>query len=761
MRELDVCKLPLSGQHLVEASAGTGKTYNIALLYVRLLLEAGHALRNIAVVTFTDAATRDLRTRLRKQLVAALERLRGAPGDRPDELERILAAHRVDARAQQAAEERLLRALLEFDEAQIWTLHGLCARLLADLAFETGEPFAEIEAGTNRDALVELVRDFWRIHMIETVDVAFAAILERWEDPEHLAGFLIHSQVLALAPDCIDPADADGLAITAAQQLDAAVVDWRRCLEAGRDADAVASIEDLLASKLLSVDKSRNHHPAAMAALKGELDSGSIGVPDPAVLKPLSAKALAADRNKKLKDVDWQPEGALAEVAAIVDRLSIASDALERARVARFVRKAIAFVQTGLQARQSRLRLHGYDDLIGKLHRLLHGDDGARIASQIAARLPAILVDEFQDTDSLQYGILHRIHAARSDHGLFLVGDPKQAIYRFRGGDIFTYRKASEDAGARRTTLLGNWRSDARLIRAVNALFGGVEDTFLYPFIGFQDASFPQHRPVSAQEHRGSPPMTIWRMPDRRDDNGKVKAWTVGQACDRLLAEVCAEIKTLLRQSADSATKPSIAVLVNTNKQADAAAQALGQWNVPFEYLSSASVYASREASELETLIAAICAPGDAALVRAALATELLGEDLASLLAARDDLDRWEAQLARISRLRKQWLERGPFAMIAACVQEAAPRLLSRWDGRRMVTNLLHLGELLQQASMRRSSAEELLRWLSERRIEAAANRGEGGAEQIRAADAGGGVQVLTVHRSKGLQYDHVFAPFL
>ena len=763
MRELDAASLPLTGQHLVEASAGTGKTFNISLLYVRLLLEAGHALGSIAVVTFTDASMRDLRARLRKQLVEALQRLQGGPGEKKDALDRILSPHRVDAGTRQLALDRLGSAVLGFDEAQVWTLHGLCSRLLADFAFETAQPFAEIEAAASGDAILELLRDYWRRHMVETPDVAFAAVLERWKDPERLAGFMIRSQLLVTDPQCIDPLDPEALALDAQQRLDSALDNWRQHVQAGNVVEAKAALEALLAKRSLSVDKKKSwHHERAMAALHAAWQAPEVAeCPDIEALRPLSAQAIEDDRNQKLRDSDWKPDGALAEVAECVDRLVRATADLEAARVALFVRRGIVFVQAGLRARQSRLRVHGYDDLIGKLHALLHGDDGARIAGQIAARLPAILVDEFQDTDALQYGILHRIHGARDDHGLFLIGDPKQAIYRFRGGDIFTYRKASEDAGDRRTTLLGNWRSDTRLIKAVNALFGGVDDAFLYPFIGFQEAVFPPQRTVSPAEHKGSAPMTVWRVADRHNDKGKVTAWTIRQISARVLAEVCAEIKGILRQTAQASEPPSIAVLVNTNRQAEDAARALAQWNVPFDYVSAASIYASDEAGELETVIAAICAPGDAAAVRAGLATGLLGEDLASLLAARDDLERWEAQLGRISRLRKLWLERGPFAMLAACVQEAAPRLLTLWNGRRQLTNFLHLAELVERASLRRSSAEELLRWLAERRSEAVAKRGEGHAEQIRAADAGSPVQVLTIHRSKGLQYDHVFAPFL
>ncbi|MEZ5460709.1 exodeoxyribonuclease V subunit beta [Dokdonella sp.] len=764
MRELDVASVPLAGQHLVEASAGTGKTHNITLLYLRLLLESGLRAREIAVVTFTDAATRELRSRLRMRLVEAMERLQEEQASPEDDLDRILSGHRGDSVSKERALTVLSEAIVEFDEAQVSTLHGLCARQLSDLAFETGKPFVELEAGSRGDATLELVRDFWRRHIVAEPDIAFEAILRRWPDPDSLARFFAQSQALSLSADCIDPVDPEGLIVDAQLRLETALDAWRKLLEAGQVAAAVEAIDELLEGKLLSVDKSKGaHHAAAMDSLRSALNADDAATsPDTDALRPLARSAIDKGRAKKLRDRNWQLEGALQQVADCVEAIRVARAERDAAMLARFLQAALAFVRAGLDARQSRLRLLGFDDLIGNLHKHLHGDNGPAIAARIAERLPAILVDEFQDTDALQYGILRRIHAARSDSVLFLIGDPKQAIYRFRGGDIFTYRKACEDTDGEHTTLLANWRSDARLIAATNAVFGGVDDAFLYPFIGFQPAHFPEHRKPSAQEYTGSAPMTIWRLPNCTNDKGEAKPCKVGDVSQRVLAEVASTIKTILRDVPGSTgDAPTIAVLVNTNRQAEQAAHELARWNVACDYLSAVSVFASDEAVQLECLIAAISAPGDAATVRAALATELLGEDLDSLLAAHADLDRWERQLARIANLRIRWQEAGPYAVIAHCVQEAGARLLPHWNGRRVVTNLLHLAELLQKESSRRASPDELLRWLAERRDEAAARRGQGHAELVRAADDGGSVQVLTIHRSKGLQYDCVFAPFL
>ncbi len=761
-RELDAAALPLHGLHLIEASAGTGKTYNIALLYLRLLLERGLGVREIAVVTFTDAATRELRARLRARLAEALQRLRDAPCANPDDLDAILAPHRADPETLARATTTLEAALTGFDEAMVSTLHGLCRQLLGELAFESGLPFIELDGTLNNDAALELVRDFWRRHLVaEPVGIA-REVLERWPDPQALTTYLVQSQVLALAPGSIDPVDPHALAKASAALLAKALAQWRTLRASGKVAKALAGLREAVAAKLLSSAKEKQYHADALARCATEIDAAVERAPDPRLLAPLDLSCIESAYLDKAKKQDWRPDPVLDEVARCVQVLVESSAALARAQVAAFVFDVLAFVRAGLAARRERLRRFGFDDLIRSVHEQLHGERGDAIARRIAERLPAVLVDEFQDTDPQQYAILRRIHAAREDAALFLIGDPKQAIYRFRGGDIFTYRNAATAAGANRHTLRANWRSDARLIDAANAVFGRFENPFLYDFIGFEDAKFPASRAGPAHWMADDAPLVVWRLPDIVDDKGRRKPWNVGDYSERVLAETSRTIKALLREGREHGDDAlTIAVLVNTNRQAEQAAQVLSRWRIPCDYLSMASVYAGDEALELETLIAALCAPGDAPVVRAALATELIGETLASLLAAKADLDAWEAQLARIAQLRRRWIEAGPYAAIAQCVQLAAPRLLPRWDGRRRVTNFLHLAELLQHEAARRGTPEELLRWFSERRAEALARRGDGHAEVLRPADDPGAVQVLTIHRSKGLQYDAVFAPFL
>ncbi len=756
---LDATTLALRGQHLIEASAGTGKTYNIALLYLRLLLERKLRVGEIAVVTFTDAATRELRGRLRARIAEAIGRLRVAESDQLDELDGILKSHRVDKASLDVAIALMESALVGFDEARISTLHGLCKQLLAEHAFETGLPFFELDNDAGNEATQELVRDFWRRHVIVDADEAINAVLERWSAPEELANELLRSQALALPSTRIDPTDAQAWVERIHPPFVKALAHWQTLHAEGKVTTALQQLQEAVVDRFLSAAKTSTHGPASMQCCVDACAADSAHV-DVRALTALSRSAIADARLKKADKAGWNPAGALAEVAVCVEAMQVSHHELNAALLARFTRAAIDFVRKGLDERRERLRRFGFDDLIGQLHERLHGEGGERLASSIAADIPALLVDEFQDTDPLQYAILHRIHAASADALLLLIGDPKQAIYRFRGGDIHTYHAAARDAGNNRHTLRENWRSDAALIAAANSVFNGVTDPFLVDFIRFEPAQFPPTKDTSAHWLASDAPLIVWRLPDRIEKD-KRKAWTTPAFAERILAEVAAEIRAILSTAREKDVGiPSIAVLVKSNREAEQAARQLAQWNIACDYLSAASVYASNEAIEIERLLAALDAPADSARVRAALATELLGFDLQDLLAGRDDLDLWEAQLAQIASLRQRWLDAGAYATIAHCVQLAAERLLPRWDGRRRVTNLLHLAELLQHESARRSTPAELLHWLGQRRIEADEKRGAGNAEALRPADDPGAVQVLTVHRSKGLQYDVVFAPF-
>ncbi|MBN8482904.1 MAG: UvrD-helicase domain-containing protein, partial [Xanthomonadales bacterium] len=598
---LDVAALPLRGLHLIEASAGTGKTYTIGLLYLRLLLEGDAGLRGIAVVTFTEAATRELRERLRRRVGEGLRSLRGAPSADAG-LDSVLAAHRDGAERQQLAIERLEAALTGFDEAFVTTIHGFCRQLLADTAFENGLPFIELDADATGPDVLELVRDYWRLHVVSGGGESAREAAAHWREPDVLARALATSQALAFDPSAVDPVDARGGLERAQSACDAARVEWQACIADGRAARALAQLADAALDQRISVARDGIHHPAALAACAEAIRTTPPAFGD---LRPLHRRNLHAAAARARRK-GWRPDVELDAVAAIVERLLDAADAVRRARRALFFVDALAFVRTGLVERRERLHRFGFDDLIRVLHERLHGPGGDALARTIARRLPALLVDEFQDTDPLQYAILRRLHAAREDGVMFLIGDPKQAIYRFRGGDVFTYRLAARDAGANVHALVHNWRSDARLVAAVNAVFGRNADAFVHPFIGFAPAAYPAAKRRKPEIAEATAPLVIWRLADPANASGEPKPWTTDAFAARVLAETASAIKRSLVDARENGRAPTIAVLVNTNEQARQAAATLARWNIACDHLGTESVYESGEAESLARVLAAL-----------------------------------------------------------------------------------------------------------------------------------------------------------
>lgn len=759
MQPLDATKLEPTGQHLIEASAGTGKTHNIALLFLRLLLERQFTVRQVAVVTFSEAATQELCGRLRRQLVEAIACLDGSSaGSRPD-LDAILRRYREDEVSRVRAQALLHAALIGFDEARISTLHGLCRQLLTEHAFETGLSLFELDDIAGKEMTREQVRDFWRLRVILAPDEAIGSVLRRWKTPDDLASELIRSQVLALPMDRIDPSDVEDWVARERAATGEHEIRWNELRKSGGVDRALEQLQQAIGSKHFKSAEDSPLGPEQVRRCRAAC-AGDARHFDAEALTALRASSLDQQMSANAKKAAWNPPAELAEVSEVVEAFAQAQELLQSALLARFMREAIEFVRGRLAEHRSRVRRFGFDDLIGQLHEKLHGDSAKTLALAIASEIPAILVDEFQDTDPLQYAILHRIHAARADSVLLLIGDPKQAIYRFRGGDIYTYHCAARDAGNNQHTLLENWRADARLIAATNAVFSGVDDSFMVDFIRFQPARFPAAKGKPESWLATESPLTLWRIPDCVTDKG-TKPWTVPDFNARVLGEVAASIQALLREAEQKRKQPpSIAVLVQTNRQAEETAELLGQWQIACDYVSTESVLLSEQATELQYLLAALDAPSDASRVRAALATELLGRNLRDLLESRDDLQRWELELGVIAELRQTWLTEGPYASLSRCIRQAAERLLPRWDGPRVITNFLHLADLLQLESARRSSPKDLLHWLGQRRIEAEQGSGMHASEQLRATDEAAPVQVRTIHGSKGLQYDVVFAPF-
>ncbi len=762
--EFDVFTAPLEGIRLIEASAGTGKTWNICGLYLRLLLEAGLAVDQILVVTFTRAATSELKSRIRDRLVETQRVLGGAPAGADPFVPALLdhlAACGLDSGRIAAALEHALEA---FDEAAIFTIHGYCQRALAERPFVAGLPFALEFVEDDLELRLEAARDYWRRHIASDDCPAElgALLVERGDSPERWAAELARHLARptaevrwperpAEADDGADALAALGVAFAEARAL------WRTQGEA-----AVATLSDAL-GRLNANSYKPESIAAAVRGWTRWLAAGDALAPFDAKadkLELLSAERIAA-RTKKGHTPPAHPffeaaERLLALRARVVAALEFARLSLLR----RFVEDAAA----DLRALKLARRALAFDDILHNVHRALTGGDNPWLAAELHRRYPAALIDEFQDTDPVQLDIFTRIYADGGRHGrLFLVGDPKQAIYSFRNADLHTYLHARSRADER-ATLAENQRSVAGLIEACNALFGTNPEAFVLDGLdympvrvgskarkAFIDASAADTAALHvwwSTPASGAPPLRALLVE-------QAAAATATEAA-RLIAEGAAGRITI---GGRGLAPGDIAVLVRSHRQGARMRAALAAVGVDSVELSQASVFESAEAEELERVLRALAEPASAGLARAALATILAGWDAVAIDRLADDEAALLAVLTRFAALRELWLARGFGVMLRDWLEGdgVARRLLVREDGERRLTNLLHLAELLHEAAAEHASPDALLRWFAARRAEPAG----GEAVQLRLESDRNLVQIVTVHRAKGLEYGVVFCPFL
>jgi exodeoxyribonuclease V beta subunit len=629
-------RAPLTqGVTVLEASAGTGKTYTIAGLATRHVAE-GLPLDQLLVVTFTRLATGELRERVRDRLLTA-ERalsahLRGEPIPEDDDLAAFLASSPdVEVRR-----DRLARAVASFDSATITTTHGFCLEALGSLGF-TGN--------VERDcAFVEDVSDLMD-------DVVNDLFVRRFfaERPTFPRG-----EAMAIAREAIA-------------------------------------------------------HPKAR----------------------LVPEAAAHD-----------------------------SDAAMRVRLAHAAR-------TELERRKRTGSLMTFDDVLTRLADALEGDGGAQVAARLRERYRVVLVDEFQDTDPVQWQIMQRAFD-HPDGTLILIGDPKQAIYAFRGADVYAYLDAAR--GAVRGTLGMNWRSDQRLLDAYDLLFGNAKlghDEIVYR----ATRAAPDHQATRLHGTPVDAPLRV-RVLDRRTAQTTRQGYASAQPARAAIAiDVARDIASLLHAEATitrgtpgeaprTVEPGDIAVLVRRNQDAALVQEELGRVGVPAVIAGAGSVFATDAARDWLTLLEALERPSSVGRVHAAALTPFVGWSAAEVACASDA--EWEDVHDRLHAWAQVLRDDGVAALVQAMTVEAAlpRRVLSMEHGERLLTDLRHIGQLLHVEAMDDGlGAAALTQWLRRRILQA---KQEGDEERARRLESDyAAVQVLTIHRSKGLEFPIVYCPFL
>jgi exodeoxyribonuclease V beta subunit len=757
-------ELPLDGLRLVEASAGTGKTFTLATLVTRLVVERGLRIGQVLAVTYTESATQELRARIRERLARAADLAGGCDAVADDAIDaigaRILERHLAASGEPPAAlAQRLRLAALEIDLAAIHTIHGFCARVLREFALETGQPFEPPTLATSDAGLREaLAQDLWRGLAADPDDAELLAVL--WPDPGALAAdlraLLGRDRLLPEpAPAGADPRPA---LAAAAEALRAA---WRQHAEELR-----AALEDAVATGVLN--KNSYKPEWIVGCWRGIQDwtQGPLDAPLTVAIERLTPQTLLKNTNKAAHGCT--PQSPLCDaIAGFLDARGRHA-AWQQARAVALLHRVRDQARARLSEAKRRQQLQTYDDMIDDVADALAGPGGDALAQALRERHAVALVDEFQDTDPRQWAIFRRVWGQPHDDAppaLFLIGDPKQAIYGFRGGDVHAYLQAQEhDLAERAPPLDRNFRSRPALLRAVAALYANAAATGEPPFVDrrirFEPARPGGRRadPEFLRDGAAAPALTLRRI-DRDPDAADAAAPFDVQRSRELAARACvADLHALLadaragraRIEARPVAPGDIAVLVRTHDEATRIQQALAA-------AGRQSVFATDQAAELRALFEALLQPGDDGRLRAALATLLVGLDAAALAALDDDGPahaRWQRDA---QAWRERWRRAGPLALVSDLAAAAGARLLALHDGERRLGNYLQLAELMQDAQARAPGLHAQLDWL---RASIAGADADDEAQLLRLESDARRVQVVTLHKSKGLEYPFVFLPF-
>ncbi|HKP64080.1 MAG TPA: exodeoxyribonuclease V subunit beta [Polyangiales bacterium] len=763
---LDLLQLPLEGTTLVEASAGTGKTHTISTLFVRLLLEKGLGVSEILVVTYTRAATAELRLRIRRRLMEALACFDQQPTAAEDPVLAGLRDRAREAGKLEDARKRLADALRQFDEAAIATIHGYCQRVLAGYSFESGAAFDLRLLEDDRLLVDEVVQDFWANRLCEASETFAAHLRSRLVTLNKLAQLV--ERALGNPDIALVPAPAPLTASRAQLEQDVA-----RAAERAQQLWCASSAELI---RLLSDGRlhgARYKPEVIRAQWAPELGAmAELPVADlPKYLSLLTPQALS----KNAKKGKPAPVHEFFDACQELHEARCALLASLDAELIEFRHALLAYARVELPRRKAQAGQLGFDDLLLSLRAALRSARGEALTARLRQLHPAALIDEFQDTDPVQCEIFSRIYAPdRPEPGsLFLVGDPKQAIYAFRGADIFAYLQAA--AGAPRASLPVNYRSDPRLLEALNAIWQRAARPFLWEQIDYQPVSAPAHAFDRLRGPLGErAPFEILFVPRTALDPAQDRPISKTQLEARLPELVACEIVDVLESGSRLAPDPTaegrpiaprdIAVLCRTNRQAQRVQLELRRLGVPAVLDGDASVFDSEVAAELLRVMSALAEPGSAGEVRAALATSLLGQNAADLERLEHDERAWDEWVRRFHELCELWQTRGFIRALHALLDRCgvAERLLTRDDGERRYTDLMHLVELLHaEASRSKAGPLALLEWLrrmiqgeTERMTLAAADM------QIRLESDAQAVTLTTIHKSKGLEYALVYCPF-
>lgn len=782
---LNAISLPLNQVNLIEASAGTGKTYTIGSIYLRLLLQAGENcfsrplnVDEILVVTFTEMATEDLKRKIRERLTAAIS-IFSEYYEKQDKAiftgeHQFLAELLPYLEDIPTALRRLKLAEQNLDLASIYTIHGFCRRMLMQHAFNSGVHFNLKLLKDQSDLLKQFANEFWREHF--------------YSQPFEIANFI--SKELGSPDDVLSILESDlnkdvSVATDNQQSLSLSIDEFLQKSVGER----LKAVEDLKAFWLKNVDKissiiieeiTKDYPEDQIKSLSRssyqkerlktwieQINEWANNPLDYEINKTLRDYFLQSSIEQKYEKPKKNTKNKKAAIPFYAPIFAELEELVEKHQSSDLLKKIILYhYRQGIQKKLLEYKANhpekSFDDLLRLLKEALHSEGGEQLAELIRFQYPFAMIDEFQDTDALQYQIFSKIYhneTASGNVGFMMIGDPKQAIYRFRGADIFTYLKAADEANER-FNLGTNYRSSQPLVEGVNRLFDFKNDPFIYKNIEFLNVGAAKKNLVFQLNNQPEPAFRFYindKDKSTQQDYAKACAISIQQwlksAAENpvvFLNESKAENQTLRAEN--------IAVLVRGYTEAELVKKELQALGIASVYLSDrGNVFESNTAKEL-TLILQACLSVTERPILNAIATALFGLNAAEIHQIHHDEIQWQRWAEKFAEYQQIWQRQGVLPMLhhLLLAENITEKLLSRPDGERKLTDLLHLAEILQQAAALNESEAALLRWF-EKQIQ---DNGRQEA-QIRLESERQLVKIVTIHKSKGLEYDLVWLPFL
>lgn len=724
--------VPLKESNLIEASAGTGKTYSIAILVLRLVLEKEMSVKDILMVTFTKAAVAELEARIRLFIRAAYRHSTGGKMDDPNIaglVDKAMAASSVEA-----VQRRLRDAVLLLDETSVLTIHSFCQVTLTEFAFETRQLFG-MELMTDTSLLLEeAVNEFWRRH-VATLPCEVLEILSPEGLRESLQAILKqHLGGKQYAP--FEEGKNYALTEDFLQEILSPFQENSKPAKAGKE----TLLQWLKDNKALLEQGCKSNSNAQKTF--GEVTGKPAKFLE--VLRSKSSTGYVAKLFGPALDQlnEYLPFEAECELLMSALREQLHCFAIQE--VTRYI--------TLLKQRQ---HLMGFDDLIANLHQAFDGGGGGlneALIQKLREKYKAVFIDEFQDTDRLQYEIFNHAFGDPEHTILFYIGDPKQSIYAWRKADIFTYFEA-RDSVTNLYSMNCNYRSTPAMLAAMNHFFLPQKDFDTFYFqehaqaIRYLPVAYPPHakqdRITIAETAAADAPMTVIRVPKR----------------EAVLQAAIIQVLRLLQPGSNIGERQilpgDIGILVRSGKEGKDIKAALAREGVPATMVDESKILESPEAQYFLYLLEAMSRPVRGNINRALL-TPFTGFDTPTILQL-DDAEVLDA----FTRYRESWVKHGCYTAVLHFMNDfgVQEKLLHAEMGERLLTNLHQLTELLHTTQSRRNlSLTEAIAWLS-RGIAGANNEGDAFEQRMESDEDA--VRIVTIHKSKGLEYHIVLAPFL